>query len=285
MKVQALLNKPYPIILNKWKITFFVGFFVALFMYIFQPFGLQSVKSDHKALLLLGYGSVSSFALVFNLFLVTAVFKKAFNETRWTVYKQILWLLWITFSISICNYLYSILVSVIPWYGLSGIRVFTAYTLPIAFLPIIAITFASQYLFMKQSLSASEKLNSTIESKSTVKEEKRETFVTIESGNQTYEFIVENIVFIESEGNYIHIHAIHNNKLVSTLIRSTMKNIDSKLHADFLFKCHRAFIVNTQFVEKVKGNSQGLLLTVKHIEKSIPVSRNNLKEFKEVINA
>lgn len=49
----------------------------------------------------------------------------------------------------------------------------------------------------------------------------------------------------------------------------------------FIQKCHRAFVVNLHFVEKVKGNSQGYRLMLKGWDEEIPVARSYNKEIRE----
>ena len=99
------INKPYPQTLNRWKITFAVSLFIALFVIIFQPFGLQSVQVEYKGILLVGYGFITFIILTFNLFILTSLLPNIFNEDKWTVKKEILWVSWIVISISIGNYL------------------------------------------------------------------------------------------------------------------------------------------------------------------------------------
>ncbi len=55
------LNRPYPIIENNGSVVIMAGFygaFVALFLWIFQPFGVPDFSVD-SALICLGYGLVT----------------------------------------------------------------------------------------------------------------------------------------------------------------------------------------------------------------------------------
>jgi DNA-binding LytR/AlgR family response regulator len=51
-----------------------------------------------------------------------------------------------------------------------------------------------------------------------------------------------------------------------------------------MFKCHRGFIINLAFVEKVNGNSQGYRLLIKYLDTEIPVARNYSKSFREALS-
>lgn len=281
--MKSLLNKPYPLLLNKWKLVLFVSLFVGLFMLVFQPFGLQYVQIEYKSWSLLGYGLVTGMLLLFNLFFLPWLFKTTFREEGWTVGKQILYLSWIVLSISIANYAYSILVSIFDWMGFSGFLSFILFTFSIALLPISAITFATQYIYLKRNLAASSEINHSI-TKSLKGLEHNSRQITLKSGNLKHQFDIENLILFESEGNYIKVFFREDGQTKTKLLRKTMKELNEIIQAQTLFRCHRAYMINIFFIESVKGNSQGLSLSMKHLDKSIPVSRSNINTFKTLMN-
>jgi hypothetical protein len=280
MKISQTLNNPYPQILNKWRVIYLISIFISFFMLVFQPFGLQYLRIEFKPLLLAGYGLVTMIVLIFNLILLPKILPKIFDEETWTARKQIVWLLWIVISISVGNYFYSILFSIFAWIGIKGIVTFMVFTLSIAIIPITAVTFISYNVILRRNIVSSNQINTQINARGKKEED---PFVELEifSGNQKYKFKPEDVVFIESEGNYINIHYLLDKKVKSQMIRSTIKNIESEIPNDQLLKCHRAFIVNPHFIEKVKGNSQGYNLVLSHISEEIPVARSFTKTFRE----
>ena len=56
--------------------SLFFGFFVFLFLFLFQPFGLNNYKSDSKTLQLAGYGVVTVVTLLGNYFFFPFIFSK-----------------------------------------------------------------------------------------------------------------------------------------------------------------------------------------------------------------
>ena len=72
---------------------------------------------------------------------------------------------------------------------------------------------------------------------------------------------------------------------MKTLLRGAIKRFESEniQHAS-LVKCHRAFIVNIDHVESVKGNSQDLKLVLQNTDIEIPVSRNNAQKVKNSLS-
>jgi len=155
--------------------------------------------------------------------------------------------------------------------------------LPIAIIPIIAITFITQNVYLKRNLKISAQINESINENASDNDNFK--LITFNSGVQKYSFPLNEILLIESEGNYVQIYHSENGQIKTLLIRSTLKNISTEIHEKELFKCHRAFMINIKHVEKVKGNSHGISISMKQIEKQIPVSRNNTKAFTELFNS
>ena len=281
--IKNILNKPYPILLNKWKLTLYVSIFISFFLSVFQPFGLQFVNIDNKTIVLIGYGIVTFSILLIDLFLIPLLFKKSFRNENWTVWKQIVWLTFMILTISIGNYVYSITFSIFQWVGLRGFLIFISFTFPIAIIPIIVITFITQNIYLKRNLKLSAQLNEGIKEK--VSNKDNSVLIHFKSGLQNYSFPFSSILFLESEGNYVQIYYIENEQIKTQLIRNTLKNISTEILEKELFKCHRAFMVNINNVEKVKGNSHGISITLKQINKQIPVSRSNTKAFIELFDS
>jgi hypothetical protein len=288
MNIPEFARKPYPQSHNRWAIVLIISVFVSLFMVIFQPFGLQQLETAHKILLLAGYGLVTFLVLLLDLILLPLIFPGIFNEDRWTVLDEALFLTWIVLTIAAGNYLYSVLVSIGAWVGVQGFFIFTGFTLAIAILPIIGIIVISHNRLLKQNLAAAQEINRMIEGK--IADRKSSTtpddilVITSENRNQKIETAASSLICLESVGNYINAFYLEEGKIVRSMLRNTMKEIELQVQkAGDLFKCHRAFIINLRYVEKVKGNSQGYRLDMKYLDREIPVARNYSKSFREAI--
>lgn len=57
------LKQPFPKLESKWRIIISISLFVAFFLMIFQPFGINYIDSNIKFLILSGYGLVTFVAL------------------------------------------------------------------------------------------------------------------------------------------------------------------------------------------------------------------------------
>ncbi len=91
------------------------------------------------------------------------------------------------------------------------------------------------------------------------------------------ELDLEQFMFAKSEGNYLEIYLNKQNPN-KVLIRITLKNFEALLKTyPNIIKTHRSYLVNSNCIEKLKGNAQGYQL---HINKYIvPVSRNMIANF------
>jgi len=95
----------------------------------------------------------------------------------------------------------------------------------------------------------------------------------------------ENLIYIEAFGNYINV-IYADNDIKKITVRETITNIEDKMEGVIIiYRPHRSYLVNLQKVEKITGDSQGLKLHLKSIDKVIPVSRNKIKEFRERITS
>ena len=67
---------------------------------------------------------------------------------------------------------------------------------------------------------------------------------------------------------------------IKVLLRITMKQLRESLASyTFLIPCHRAFLVNLNFVASISGRpSTGCILQMFQVEKTIPVARAYTKE-------
>ena len=51
----------------------------------------------------------------------------------------------------------------------------------------------------------------------------------------------------------------------------------------FIYKCHRSYLVNINYIERFEGNSLGYKLFFENVNFPIPVSRNAVTRLKELI--
>ncbi len=280
--IKEYLNQPYPLSVSKWKLIISISLFIGLFMIIFQPFGFSGYIGPYKTLLGMGYGLVTFFVLIFDLYFFQYLFKKQFDNRYWKVWKQLAWLFIIIFSIGLGNFLYTSVLN--SAWSLRFFLFFQLYTLMVGIIPIVVLTVIQQNLMLSQNLKSAQEFNNSIHQKTEVSG--KETVCLIaDNEKDRVELDLSSILYIESSGNYIEIYFLNGQLVKSTLLRSTLKRTEIQLEEfPSMQKCHRAFLVNINNIIQVKGNSQGLKLVLKNTETEIPVSRNFAKNLKDQLN-
>ena len=281
MNLLKKINNPYPRhLLDEWRTAVYTSLFIGLFIVVFQPFGLQNTRIEYKEIILAGYGLVTFVVTLLTSWLKSFLFPRFFCEDTWTIKKELLSSGMTILNIGIANYLYSVAFSISSWSGFPGFYQYVLYTFLIGLIPMTLMNFITENHYLKKNLEASGDINRQIAQKQK-KTNIENQMIPFTSGKQTCSIPSENLIYIESMGNYLNICYLEKESLASLMLRTPLKNIEAVIGNTTLFKCHRAFIVNLSYVDKVKGNSQGYSLVVKNIAKEIPVARGYTKAFKE----
>lgn len=76
---------------------------------------------------------------------------------------------------------------------------------------------------------------------------------TVRSRNRIYFVDVDDVQWIESEGDYVALHDGEDTHLV----RKTMKELEEQLDPDCFLRVHRSYIVNTDYVEELRPQDHG----------------------------
>lgn len=275
MNLKNYLKQPFPKAESKWRITILISLFIALFLIIFQPFGINLFESKQKILILAGYGFITFIALVINLIVIENFFRSFFAEKNWTLWKEFVWLIWIIFTIGLGNALYTFYVFDNMKFNLQGLAAFQLITFMVSLFPITVLIISKQKYLLNKNLGTATDLNKKIEQPKTTSANNQVIHFYAENEKDYIEFGINDFFFIESSGNYIEIHFLKDSKIIRKTFRSTLKRAMEFFKTNpEIIQCHRAFIVNSAKVTNAKGNSQGLILQLENCDYDVPVSRN-----------
>ena len=264
-----------------------VGFFVFVFLYVFEPFSLSNVAATPRHVLIVGYAAATFLVLLGNLIIVPLVFPGVFSENRWNLAKRILWQVWLAFWVGTGCFLVN---TFYHWtHGHSSLSLehfsrFQLYTSLTGILPIVVLNMIWHIHWLKQSLRHSEEISSQLSSQRNQPDAKTNgitaVVLTSESDKERYELNPSEILYASSEGNYTNVF-IMTHDVKKLFIRGSLTLITKQLEDyPFLLRCHRAFMVNIRMVRRVAGNAQGLQLSLEHVKRTIPVARGRVREFK-----
>ncbi|MBI9053715.1 MAG: LytTR family transcriptional regulator [Bacteroidales bacterium] len=275
------LNKSYPFnddLRHNAKIIFFISIGVLVFLVLFQPIDLSSYSNKDIFYLITGLGASTFLTLSLNLIVLPSFFPRIFLQNKWNIKKEILWNIWILFLISASNFLfYSKLFEVIDIsFGLIG------KILLLAFLPVAALIIINQDRLLRNNLKTAMRLNNKLKESKQLKD--KMIFFDSEYKKDSLSIKLDSLILIKTADNYIEVFYKSNEEVKSQMIRSTLAKAEQLfIEHDFIFRCHRTFIVNKNYIEEISGSSQGYKLSFSNIDFPVLVSQKYINEFKKMI--
>lgn len=262
------------------KIIFIISIVVFLFLIIFQPLDLNKLSFDDKVISLTGIAIVTFVSLTINLMIVPSLLPKILNNGKWVIWKEVLWTIWSLFLISIGYIIYYRIIGLALFDVGVGtiIKILLLGSLPITFLITINLDRLRKH-YRKNALA----LNMKIEEKQSISSQ--EVVFDSEYLKDTLAVKVAQIINISSAGNYIEVFWIDDNQeLKKQMVRTSLQKAEEVLAKyTFIFKCHRSHLININKVKKVEGNSQGYRVFLDNGGLPIPVSRNYISKFQNIL--
>lgn len=101
--------------------------------------------------------------------------------------------------------------------------------------------------------------------------------LVIQKGQELIRVLLNDIIYIEAEGNYLMLR-LKNSEL---RIRETMTNIESKLYDKGFIRCHKGYLINTGYIEKLKSTE--VLMKLGNESMALPVGRSYEKDVRKRI--
>lgn len=285
--IVSWLKKPYffdPSAKIHLLIALSVGFFIFTFLFLFQPFGMSDLDNN-LFYYSLGFGLVTFLSQSFMFILIPFLFKDVFNSDKWTIGKNIIFLFSLVSVISFCNWLYNNEVqSSNNWRLLTLTEIFS-YTFSISIFPIFGLTYFNEKVYRKKREKKSKKImNFRV---STKVEELKETVTIFGDNNKdNITFKIDNLLYITSVRNYVSFYLIRDKDIEEKVLRNTLSTVFKQLcKYSNIIRCHKSYIINSNFIDAISGNARGYFLESEKISKKIPVSRKFPKEeLKNLIN-
>lgn len=249
---------------DKWMVIISSGVFCTLFLLYFKPFGITNYNPNFKidgqfVFVISTVGMVTMLSLT-----ITEFILRPFVLKSWTYGFALLWFVVAMLFLSSMVFLYY------NWLGGWHDWRFVSYLgfIPdVSFIGAFSVGALVLYFEYKGAKTAYElSLNASSESNEKL---------NFSSENRKEQLVLEldQLLYLESEDNYVSIHFLNNEKVEKVLLRNSLKGVLDEVQNDCLFQCHRSFLVNLHQVIHVSGNNHGLELRLKYLSKPIPVSR------------
>jgi hypothetical protein len=278
--MQNIFNKSYPFnddLKHNTKIIFFITAGVFVFLLLFQPFEISLMPTKEKYYLILGFCFITFLSLSLNLLFIPSLFPNTFSTAKWNIKKEIFWNLWILFTILVAYFFYTHAL------GIMKINFYTIIKLILtAILPISVLIIINQNNMLRSHLKLADDLNKKLKEHKSILEK----IVHFNSDYQKDSLAIKisSLLFIRSANNYIEVFWKDGDGIKNQMVRCSMSNAEEivKEHK-FIFKCHRSFIVNINYIERFEGNSQGYRLFFENVNFPIPVSKSSASKLQELI--
>lgn len=285
MDVLKKLNQPYPFSDDKWYTDWIINgsfsVFVFLFLSFLEPFELYNVNTAYKLKVFAGYGGVTFTILSVNT-LLSYLFKSMFDDTKWVVWKHIVYVVWLFFTIGLGNLLYTHYIFGFPELNFQGVIMFQLNTILVGIFPITILVLVKQNFLLKRHQQSAQWVNEHIESHPDVNQ--RLLKIYAENEKDYIELDKDDLLYIQAYGNYVKIHHINNGEPKTDIIRTSLSRVQKQLSSvKEIFKSHRTFMVNLDKVTSVNGNAQGYQLHLNGYSDIVPVSRSYIKSFNELM--
>ena len=148
--------------------------------------------------------------------------------------------------------------------------------------------FVTHLRMQKYVISELQEINSALETEQNYLKPQAEgasSKITISCyRNDTLIVDPQDLLYIESMGNYLNVEYFDDSELRQKRLRSTLKDIEDILAPyPYIFRIHRAFMVNINYITQISGNAAGYKVELFSTDKILPVSKSNVSIFKEKI--
>jgi len=284
------LKKPYPYnsIQRSGIIALLIGLFVFLFLFVFKPFGLNEMESHRLARASFTFGFISFICTAAVFILPRLLLPKYFNEDNWMVYKETTSIVIILLLVSVANYVYAAKAGFITFSTIDFLSMLI-WTLAIGVIIVFTLVSIKTNQALKKHLDQAQKMNHTIKDRkilSTSEDQNPSILLSSEIEKQSIKVNPFHLLYITSVGNYLECHYLDEaGQPQSGKIRNRMKSMEEFLmDYPIFFRCHRAFIINKNFIESVEGNTKGYVLSLKHLDIAIPVARSKSAKLKTILS-
>ena len=290
-----------------------IGLFVLLFQSLIQPFGIDDLE-EGRVLFIVGQSLLATVSTFLSISISAILFRVKDMQVR-----SLSSFCKMTIAGSILNVviLSAVLISFNSWFNTGDLFLYwhdydgsftirpwgimSLYVSAVSFFVVIFLFFDYRNGRLKNELIEVRAINQLLEQRQQRLAEEEENSVekplshhgeaTAKTNDEviiqgqgigaTLRLNPADIIYVESMSNYADICYIADNETKHTTLRITLKQIRATLEGvESIVQCHRAFLVNLDFVVSLSTRNQGYQLQLFGIEKQIPVSRANTEVIK-----
>jgi len=279
------LNQHYPFNNNfkhNLRTIVLVSMGFMLLMLYFQPFGINFMNTSKDGYFVLTIGIVSAVVLFLSTLIVPGMFPVLFDTSRWTIRKELIWN-FCMFAAMVIGFTMTALI--FNHESLVSLTLFRSGAL--ALLPLILFNLLNYNHSLKAKVAKAIESGRhwlSDEHKVSEKTVPEKLHIASENGKEVFDKNLKDVVLIQSANNYIEIFYREGDKIRRQILRQTLHATEKQIDKfDIIKKCHRCCLVNTNQITRLAGAASNYTLEVEGLGFSIPLSRQKVLEFKNLL--
>ena len=246
-----------------------VGIGSSLIILLYKPFGIQNQTGEWLVdVVIFSLGIVFILAIWFMEWGVPAMLPRLF--ARWSLGKAVLWYAWVMVFVGFVMFIYKNL-----W---GGFQEFTTreFLMVLGRVLIIGLTVSFVVLGVWQYVN--QRKIAFITSK--------ETYTITGQNGQSVQFVLQDILYIQSDDNYVDIHYLANGQRKKEVLRSSLKNVESQIVNPLspVVRCHRQYLINLERFRIAKMTSRAMTLVLNDDQDEVPVSKKYIPILKQQLS-
>lgn len=266
--------------------------FVVVALAVFKPFGLDAWQWQ-AAVHLLGFFVIGVAVCMLTDTILKYIIRmpRSYDQGVSYIIRRNLWFQLINtplVALGICLYRHFVLSSRVEANALSWSNFFETLVI-IAFCSFAIglywrFKFRSRYLAME--LEETRQLNEQLTASQTSAEAAQPSSQVELTGTTSEKILLQvaDLLYIEAVGNYVKVYHLSDGQVRTDMLRATSRQMEDELSVyPTIVRCHRAFLVNLQQVERIVAKAGTMQLVIKHCRESLPVSRSNMAQVKKTI--
>ena len=255
---------------------------IAFFVLIFKPFPLEHIDYDSRILFIIGLGIIVFIVMLMVRIVYPGIVYSHNHKQKRPILSSYTraFIIWLLSSIIFSIYLTHL--------GLVSLTTFLVFkiTLICLVLPIVLIFYDKYAELQFENKRLTLDKNTSQKQIEAYKDENANITVELFAANSNEKISLKKseVVFLNSADNYVEIHYKEDDKFKKKLLRNTLKNIELQINPYHIFlRCHRKYIVNTNYIEALNGNCNHHQLFLRGYKKPLPVSRQYFHRIKDAI--
>ena len=149
-----------------------------------------------------------------------------------------------------------------------------SYTFILSLFPIFISTFLIEKKDRVKRIKTSKEIMKFLIPKKEIKKIE-EIILYATNKTENISFNLNDLIYISSQGNYASFFIKTDSEIKEIILRNTLSAIIKELNKyNNIIRCHKSYIINTNYVNAISGNARGYYLRSNSITQQIPVSRS-----------